>query len=153
MASDPELTSAVERARRAVLVTIRPDGRPRPVPICFVASTAEDGSLVVHSPIDEKPKTAADPMALARVRDIERDERVSLLVDHWDEDWGRLWWIRIDGTASIIALGDRTAEADRRAAIDALRRKYPQYASQALEVRPLIRIVAGRIASWRASEG
>lgn len=151
MAGGSEIRAAIDSMRRAVLVTIAPDGRPRPVPICVVASPAADGPdgpLVLYSPIDEKPKSSDDPLALARARDIARDPRVTLLVDHWDEDWRRLWWVRVEGSASILMPDDRAVGTERRSAIAALRRKYPQYADHALETRPIIRIASGRISSW-----
>ena len=85
---DPVLSAAerafVEAARRAVLTTIAPDGRPRPVPICFVLDPRRP---VLYTPLDDKPKATDDPMRLARVTDILADPRVVVLVDRWDEDW------------------------------------------------------------------
>ena len=66
-----------------------------------------------------KPKTS---LSLARLRNIGADPRVSLLVDEHDEDWERLWWVRADGTARIVADGP---EKDR--AIEILVSRYPQY--------------------------
>jgi PPOX class probable F420-dependent enzyme len=153
MPTAAEIGTAFERARTAVLVTMGPDGRPRPVPICAVA--AEDGEspmgLRIHTPIDEKPKSTDDPLALARVRDIAAQPDVVVLIDHWDEDWTRLWWIRIDGRAVILRPDDDAAGAERIAAIAALRTKYPQYAGHDLEARPIIRIVGLRASSWAAA--
>src|SRR5437016_5930558 len=108
MPTPREIEAAVGRARTAILVTRGPDARPRPVPICFVA--AADGEapagLLIYTPIDEKPKRTEDPLALARVRDITARRDVALLVDHWEEDWTRLWWVRIDGRASILRADD-----------------------------------------------
>ena len=126
-------------ARRATLGTIAPDGRPRLVPVCFVIT--DD---VIWSPLDEKPKSVEDPRGLARVRDIARDPRVTLLVDRWSEDWSELGWMRVDGHAEVVD----TAEI---AIIAALRAKYPQYADHDLESRPLIRITIDRAAGWAAS--
>ena len=72
----------------------------RLVPCCFALVESATGS-VIYTPIDDKPKASTDPRSLARVRDIERDPRVTLLVDRWDEEWARLAWVRIDGLASI----------------------------------------------------
>lgn len=125
-------------ARTATLATIATDGHPRLVPICFVL--IDD---VVWFPLDEKPKTVDDMRELARVRDIERDDRVALLVDRWSEDWSDLAWVRIDGRANLLA-------ADP-AVIAALRSKYPQYASHDLESRPMIAITIERTRTWTAS--
>lgn len=123
-------------ARRATLATIAPDGRPRLVPVCFVV--VDD---VIWSPLDEKPKSVDDPRSLARVRDIERDGRVTLLVDRWSEDWAELGWLRLDGHAEVVESADPGI-------IAALRTKYAQYADHDLESRPMIRITVARVARW-----
>ena len=129
----------LQSARRATLATIAADGRPRLVPVCFVV--IDD---VVWSPLDEKPKSVDDPRRLARVRDIERDPRVTLLVDRWSEDWSELGWLRLEGQAALIETADPSV-------IEALRAKYPQYADHDLESRPMIRITIERSTGWDAS--
>lgn len=129
----------LQNARRATLGTIAPDGRPRLVPVCFVV--IDD---VVWTPIDEKPKAVGDPRRLARVRDIERDPRVTLLVERWSEDWSGLGWLRLEGQAALIETADPSV-------IEALRAKYPQYADHDLESRPMIRITIERSTGWDAS--
>src|SRR6187401_111726 len=103
MPSEPLLSTDqrafLASARRAVLATIAPDGQPRLVPICFVM---DDTEPTLYTPIDDKPKRDDDPLALARVRDIEADPRVTILVDHWDEDWTRLAWLRATGLAALL---------------------------------------------------
>lgn len=138
-------------ARTATLSTIAPDGRPRLVPCCF-AIGFEGGGLVIDTPLDAKPKTTADPMRLARVQDVRRDARVTLLVDRWDEDWSRLAWVRVEGNARLLlpwAPRDAPAHAS---AVGALRGRYPQYREQRLETLPVIRVVPSRIVGWSASE-
>lgn len=152
MGSDSVLTPArrdlLTTARRAVLATISADGRPRLVPICFVL---DPDRPIVFSPLDEKPKGVADVRDLARVRDIVRDGRVTVLVDGWDEDWSRLWWVRCDGTASLLdPVGDGAVA--HRAAVTALRSRYRQYERHDLEARPIIRIALERVTSWAASD-
>ena len=148
MPSDPVL-STVERAflasaRRAILATMAADRLPRLVPICFAV---DEGRPVLYTPIDDKPKRSGDPTALARVRDLLADPRVSVLVDRWDEDWTRLAWLRCDGRAELIDPTATEAELHTRVAA-ALRARYPQYASHRLESRPLIRITIERTTSW-----
>jgi len=135
----------IEVARRAVLVTIMPDGRPRPIPICF---SLDPAGPVLYTPLDDKPKRSSDPLALARVRDIEADSRVTVLVDRWDEDWTRLAWLRAEGLATIMAPGTPDDPHWREAVIAALRVRYPQYAAHKLETRPLIRVEFERVTSW-----
>jgi PPOX class probable F420-dependent enzyme len=145
MASDPILDATertfVETARRAVLATTDPTGRPRLVPICFML---EPDAATLWTPLDEKPKATSDPMAMARVRDIAERPGVSVLVDRWDEDWARLAWVRLSGEAALVEPGER----GHGTAVAALRERYPQYATHALERRPMIRVAITRATSW-----
>jgi PPOX class probable F420-dependent enzyme len=121
----------------ARLATLAPGGRPHVVPIVFAWHAG-----AVWSPVDGKPKRGGP---LARVRHLESEPRVSVLLDHYETDWRRLWWIRVDGRAALVA-GDGAAEA-------ALRAKYPQYGEGvALYAGPpaLIRIEPERVTSWSA---
>jgi PPOX class probable F420-dependent enzyme len=138
--------------RRATLATVASDGRPRLVPCCF-AMGVEDGTIVIDTPIDAKPKTSSDPMRLARVRDIRRDPRVTLLVDRWDEDWTRLAWVRITGIARLLLPWAERDAAAHRGALDALRARYPQYREQRLESLPIIRVTPEHISGWAADAG
>lgn len=142
--------SLLDAARRATLATIGTAGQPRLVPCCF--ALGEDPSIpVVYTPIDDKPKRSAEPRTLARVQDIERDPRVSVLVDRWDEDWTRLAWLRLDGIARLVWPSDVVDEhAD---AVRALRARYPQYATHALELLPIIRVAVTGMRGWVASDG
>jgi PPOX class probable F420-dependent enzyme len=128
-------------ARRATLATIDGRGRARLVPVCFVID--DD---VVWSPIDQKPKSTSDPRALARVRDIEARREVSLLVDRWSEDWSELAWLRLSGRAELVEAADVPGGI-----VGALRARYPQYVSQDLEHRPMIRISIDHATSWFAA--
>ncbi len=143
--------SFVAAARRATLATVDPQGRPRLIPVCFVLLGGADPDLPqpprLYTPLDEKPKRLADPLALARVRDLLARDVARLLVDRWDEDWSRLGWVRLEGRAQIL-VPDGAAADERDAAIRALRAKYPQYRRHRLEARPLIRIVVTRASSW-----
>ncbi len=117
----------------ARLATVRPDGAPHLVPIVF----ALDGDTVC-AVIDEKPKRTKDVQRLAN---IAREPRVSILADHYEEDWRALWWVRADGRARIVRKG---RERDR--ALELLTRKYPQYAVEP----PTGPAVLVAVESWRA---
>ena len=130
----------VASARTATLATVDDRGRPRLVPICYVLD--ETGSTV-WSPLDEKPKSVSDVRSLARVRDIVARPLVTLLVDRWSEDWTELAWVRLHGEATLVESG-----AALPATIEALRAKYPQYASHDLEHRPMIRISITATTRW-----
>ena len=139
----------VKEARRAVLATIDPNGDPRLVPITF-ATDDEAAGLLLYSALDEKPKSVADPHDLARVRDIERRPRVTVLIDRWSEDWSQLAWLRLLGSARVLD-GDGNDAAEHARAIALLRAKYVQYAGQALERRPMIRMEIDRVTGWSAT--
>ena len=100
------------------LASVGPQRRPHLVPIVFVPL---DGAI--YSPIDGKPKR--DGM-LQRMRNVSADASVSLLLDRYDDDWDRLWWVRIDATAEVVTEPDAPT---LQPIVAALRRKYPQYAS------------------------
>lgn len=104
----------VGTARSARLATVRPDGRPHLVPIAF----AVDGDRLVTA-VDAKPKRTTD---LQRLRNVAAEPRVSVLVDHYDDDWTTLWWVRIDGYARVLEDG-----RERDAAVDLLATRYEQY--------------------------
>jgi PPOX class probable F420-dependent enzyme len=124
-------------ARVGRLATVRPDGRPHVVVCCF----AVEGDQV-WTAIDDKPKSGAP---LQRLENVRANPKVSLLVDHYEEDWNRLWWVRVDGTAAVLEIGD---EEER--AIAALTARYPQYA-EARPPGPVIAIAIERVSGWSAS--
>ncbi len=101
----------------ARLATIGADGRPHQVPVVF-ARLGE----ALWSPVDGKPKRSGEPV---RIRNAHERPAVSLLLDHYDPDWRRLWWLRVDGRARVLRSPDGDAEVAE--ALRALRAKYPQY--------------------------
>jgi PPOX class probable F420-dependent enzyme len=129
---DPEARFA--QAPVARLATAAADGRPHLVPVVFAL---HDG--VVYTAVDAKPKTT---QRLRRLINIERNPQVSLLVDHYDEDWMQLWWVRADGIATIHPDGS-TLDAGR----ELLRAKYAQYQSVSLD-GPVIAVAVRRWSSW-----
>jgi PPOX class probable F420-dependent enzyme len=135
-------------ARRATLATVAPSGRPRLVPICFVVGADTPGGRPrLYSPLDDKPKSVADPRRLARVRDLLARPDATLLVDQWSEDWDRLGWLRLEATADLLE-HERSGAAEHDDAVAALRAKYPQYAGHRLEDRPILRFSVNRALSW-----
>jgi PPOX class probable F420-dependent enzyme len=149
----------VRSARRAVLATITRDGRARLVPICFwmpdltPGPDEADTALRVYSALDEKPKSVADPLQLGRVRDLLARPAVSLLIDRWDEDWRRLAWVRLDGSARVLGptRPDAAEAAEHELAVAGLRARYPQYRDHDLAGRPLIRVAVENVAEWTAA--
>ena len=106
--------SRVTSARIARLATIDADGRPHLVPIVF--AVAGD---TLYSAVDRKPKRST---TLRRIENAGARPDVTILVDHYEEDWSRLWWVRLRGRARVLDEGE-----ERERAIDLLVAKYPQY--------------------------
>lgn len=124
----------------ARLGTVTPDGTPHLVPVVFAIDSHSDHEIV-YSAVDAKPKTTS---RLRRLANIESNPQVSLLVDHYADDWAQLWWVRVDGVAVIHSDG-----AQMRTAYGLLRAKYPQYQSVLLN-GPVIAVVVSRWSSWHA---
>ena len=122
----------------ARLATVDESGRPHLVPVTFAA----DGDHL-YIAVDHKPKTTAN---LKRLRNIEHDPRVSLLADHYEDDWSHLWWARADGLASVLKEG----EEGRDGLLDLLARKYRQYTEQRPD-GPVISIEVTRWTAWASS--
>jgi PPOX class probable F420-dependent enzyme len=125
----------VEQARVGHLATTSAGAEPHVIPVCYVLL---DDTL--YSVIDEKPKSGR---RLRRLRNIDETGRASLVVDHYSDDWARLAFVLMYGSASVIP-----AEA---AILDALREKYPQYRSMSLEDSEVVRLRVERWTAWRGS--
>ena len=121
----------------AVLSTIGADGTPHSVPICF----ALDGNFVYFA-VDHKRKQTTD---LKRLRNIALNPSVAVLVQHYEHDWNRLWWVRVDGTAHILDEGD-----DSQRAVALLVDRYEQYRTRP-PAGPVVGIRIGRISGWSAT--
>jgi len=137
----PKLTSAQDRflrsARTGHLATADATGQPHVIPVCYVF----DGESV-YSVLDAKPKTT--PLRqLRRVRNILANPRVSLVVDHYEEDWTSLQYVMVTGDAGLLESGEEWAGA-----IVMLREKYPQYQQMDLAQSPVIKIVPARFVPW-----
>ena len=121
------------------MATADQTGKPHVVPICY----AYEGGFL-YSVIDEKPKKVA-PHKLRRVRNIEINPQVALVIDDYDEDWSRLGFVLIQGNAQILPIG-----TEQQRAIKLLREKYPQYRTMALEDKPVIKVTPISVRSWGA---
>ena len=130
----PSLPPAIAEERLAAarigrLATVTPAGRPHVVPVCFALADRR-----IFTAVDAKPKLTS---SLARLENVRATGRASLLVDHYEEDWSELWWVRVDGVAEVIG-------SER--AIDVLAEKYAQYR----EVRPAGPVIAIEPERWRS---
>jgi PPOX class probable F420-dependent enzyme len=129
---DARLTSA----RVARLATTDPDGRPHVVPIVF----AVEGDTL-YSAVDRKPKRSTK---LRRIENARVRPDVTILVDHYDEDWRQLWWLRARGRARVLDEG-----AERAHALALLQEKYPQYRSEPPD-GPVLAVDISDVRSWSA---
>ena len=133
------MVDALGQARVARLATAGLDGVVRLVPICFVVV---DGW--VAGAVDHKPKRTGQ---LRRLDDMESTGHATALVDHYDEDWSQLWWVRVHGRAVV----HRSHDDVTTAVVAALAAKYPQY-----QARPpggaVYRIALDEVRWWRPTE-
>jgi PPOX class probable F420-dependent enzyme len=130
--------SAAER-RTAHLATASHTGEPHVVPICFVLL-----GDILYLAIDEKPKRDTQPRGLRRMRNIAENPRVAVVADVYDDqDWQRLGFVLVRGAARVLDGGEEHGQA-----IVALRAKYVQYRTMALEERPVIAIDVDRVTTW-----
>jgi PPOX class probable F420-dependent enzyme len=132
-----DMRGRVETARVARLATLAPDGRAHLVPFCFALS-----GDVLYSAVDQKKKRSR---RLRRLDNVARDPRVTVLVDHYEEDWSRLWWVSLACRARELEPG---VEAER--ALRLLIGKYPQYVELPPE-GPVLRIEIERWSGWTAA--
>ncbi|REK37955.1 MAG: TIGR03668 family PPOX class F420-dependent oxidoreductase [Actinobacteria bacterium] len=118
----------------AHLATTRPSGAPHVVAITFAIEAER-----LYSMVDHKPKSTR---RLQRLANIEANPHVSILVDHYEDDWGRLWWVRIDGEARVASGGEAWESARR-----ALSAKYQQYSVRP-PAGPAIVVEIGKVNWW-----
>ena len=141
-----KLSSAQDRflrsARTGHLATADANGQPHVVPVCYVF----DGESI-YSVLDAKPKSVS-LRQLRRVRNIMANPKVSLVVDHYEEDWSRPQYLMVSGDAELLESGEESALP-----IAMLREKYPQYQAMDLDQSPVIKIVPARFVPWSSGPG
>jgi PPOX class probable F420-dependent enzyme len=128
----------LDAGRVGHLATVEPNGAPHLVPVCYAV---EDPALYIT--VDEKPKRRDIP--LKRLRNIAANPRIAVTVDRWDEDWSRLAWVMLRGTAEVLADG-----AEHDAAQSRLRERYPQYRRMDIAPLPVIALRIERVLAWGA---
>ena len=95
----------------------------------------------VFSAVDAKPKRSTDLQRLANVR---AEPRCALLVDHYEDDWRRLWWVRADGVAEVVD------EPAGHPGIQALVQRFPQYRDEPPS-GPLLVVTVQRWTGWAST--
>ncbi len=136
-----EMMARLRSARVGRLATVTPDGRPHVVPFVFALVESDQGPIA-YWVVDEKPKRT---LSLQRLRNLERNPAAEFVVDGYEEDWSRLWWVRASGTGRVV-----DSPPERSAALTALTVKYPQYGS-APPSGPVVAIDIETIAGWDSS--
>jgi PPOX class probable F420-dependent enzyme len=132
-----DMRRRLEESRTGHLGTVGADAAPHVVPVCFVL----EGNSIYFA-VDSKPKRTRD---LKRLRNIATNPRVTVLIDHYEEDWRRLWWVRVDGLARVVA-----DEDEIEMAIALLQRRYAQY-REARPDGPVVAISIERLSGWSAT--
>jgi PPOX class probable F420-dependent enzyme len=123
----------------ARLATVTPEGRPHVVPVVFVLDRVGGADTVYHG-VDAKPKRHTD---LRRLVNLDADPRASVLVDHYEDDWDALWWVRADGVARDVD----PAGPEGRRAVESLQARYPVYQLRGR----LLAITVTHWSSWSAT--
>jgi PPOX class probable F420-dependent enzyme len=126
-------------ARVARLATVGAGSRPHIVPITF--AVVGDDQIVFA--VDHKPKRT---VALQRLANIAANPGVSVLVDHYEEEWAALWWARADGRARVTPPGDPAALP----ALGALEARYAQYRERR-PGGPVVIITVDHWSGWTAA--
>ena len=132
-----DMRARIATVRVARLATTGADLRPHIVPICFALD-----EQTLYFAIDAKPKRTTN---LKRLRNIAANPVVSILIDHYEEDWDRIWWVRLDGRARVV-----TAVADAARALHLLEQRYAQYRA-AVPGGPVVAVANETITGWSAS--
>ena len=127
----------LDHHRGARFATADPGGQPHIVPICYAVSGDS-----VYFTIDEKPKRLTDK-PLKRIRNLQQNPHVALVVDRYDEDWTRLGWVMVQGEAALLDNGEEHSKAQRL-----LKARYPQLDEMQISELPVIAIRIKRVVSW-----
>ena len=135
--SDDQL-AFLQSQRAGRLATASSEGIPHVIPVCYACDGAS-----LYIALDAKPKRVA-PERLRRVRNILENPRVALVIDRYSNDWSKLAYVLVHGTAALLPPGD----AEQSRAVALLRERYSQYHTMPIEQRPVIAIRPSSIVGW-----
>lgn len=136
IAIPPKAKNFIDQARVGHLATADASGQPSVIPICFVHAHP-----YLYSLIDNKPKKKPGGGGLKRVKNLMENPQVAVVVDRWDEDWGRIGWVLLRGQAKVL-------ESCPEGVLQLLREKYPQYRDPSLDGQPVICITIASFRVW-----
>jgi len=123
--------------RVARFATAEPSGQPHVVPICYAVS---DDTM--YFTIDEKRKQPTNK-PLKRIRNIQKNPQVALVVDRYEDDWTQLGWVMVQGKAALLDDGEEHTKAQRL-----LKDRYPQLERMQITDLPVIAVRIKRVVSW-----
>ena len=129
--------SFLNNHRVARFATAEPNGQPHVVPICYAVS---DNSL--YFTIDKKPKQLTDK-PLKRIRNIQSNRHVALVVDRYEDDWTQLGWVMVQGDAALLDDGEEQTKAQQL-----LKARYPQLHGMQINDLPVIAVRIKHVVSW-----
>jgi PPOX class probable F420-dependent enzyme len=132
-----DMERRVASAYVARLATVGADGRPHIVPICFALD-----EQTLYFTVDSKPKQSTN---LKRLRNIAANPAISVLVDHYEADWDKLWWVRLDGVARVVA-----DDGEVKKALRLLAARYSQYRATT-PAGPVVAVAVAGMTGWSAT--
>jgi PPOX class probable F420-dependent enzyme len=142
--NDTYLKKIIDKATVARLATVDSECKPHLIPVVFVFDN--DCYFI---PIDEKTKRSK-PQNLKRIKNIQQNPNVALLIDEYNEDWRRLYFIMIQGKASII--GGKELERNELLLLEKAHKmlsgKYVQYQEIGIG-EYVIMIVPQKVITWK----
>jgi PPOX class probable F420-dependent enzyme len=139
----PQELAFLQAQRVGRLATADSTGAPHVVPVCYACT-----EQAVYIVLDAKPKRVP-PQRLKRVRNIQANSQVALVVDRYSEDWQELAFVLVQGSAALLL----DADEEQRQAVDLLRARYVQYQTMPVEEQPVIAIRPASVVSWGALPG
>jgi PPOX class probable F420-dependent enzyme len=145
MFNNANTKSLIDGARVARLATVDSENIPHVVPVVFVF----DGEHY-YVPIDEKTKK--DKLGtLKRVKNIQKNPNIALLIDKYDEDWSKLLFVMIHGKASLIGKQGQERDAQLEKAHKLLYVKYHQYEKIGIG-EMCIKIYPEKVITWQMND-
>jgi coenzyme F420-0:L-glutamate ligase / coenzyme F420-1:gamma-L-glutamate ligase len=135
----PQVQEFVRAHRIARLGTVDAAGRPLVLPVCYVVL-----GETLYSPTDAKPKRVP-VQRLKRLKNIQDNPQVALVIDDYSEDWTQLAYVILHGRAEILAGGSSSERV-----VLTLREKYHQYQHMPIQENPMIAVHLERAVSWGA---
>jgi PPOX class probable F420-dependent enzyme len=145
MTNDTYLKTTINKSRIGRLATVDLECKPHVIPVVFVFDNDRNCYFI---PIDEKTKRSR-PENLKRVKNIQENPNVALLLDEYNEDWTKLYFIMIRGKGSI--LGGKKLEQNEMRLLEKAHKllcdKYPQYQKIGIG-KYLIKIMPQKVVVW-----